>query len=295
MILTTYSSLSPLFDYQYLDFLSVDGLINRLVVLRPILVGFIIPFVISLSRNLTDSHKAASNFASFLDKLSKLFIRLESCCPRYAEYQFLFSNAPGLQNALCVFYATVVRFCAKSIQIVQRPGEIIFSSLIVICCRADGSTSKGLCNLLSLFGTHLNETLALSKRSYKARVRISRKRLVLHQTRRLLKSELPNLNTEHSVDVSMIESLIDLAKKREAGNWSMTSGNQELADSFFSISFQCTTISVHWSKHVRNDTVPPAHGWKTLSSMTRGWLKVNLRSSGYLAFLAQAKVSLPLL
>lgn len=74
----------------------------------------------------TDIYKAASNFASYFDKLSKWFIKLESCFPRYTEYQFLFGGAPRLQRALCEFYATVIRFCQKSIQIVQRTGEVLF-------------------------------------------------------------------------------------------------------------------------------------------------------------------------
>lgn len=92
----------------------------------------------------TDNHKAASNYASYFDKLSKWFIKLEGCCPRYAEYQFLFADAPGLQKALCEFYATVIRFCTRSIKIVQRTGKFTILNLV------SSSRSK-----IQLFGSYV--------------------------------------------------------------------------------------------------------------------------------------------
>lgn len=92
--------------------------------------------------SMADIYKAAINFASYFDKLSTWFMKLGSYCPRYAEYQFLFADAPGLQKALCEFYATVIRFCTRSIQIVQRTGMSFFLNL-VISLNSQGPISLG--------------------------------------------------------------------------------------------------------------------------------------------------------
>jgi hypothetical protein len=66
--------------------------------------------------------QAVNNIVSFFDKLSELFLKLGSCCPRYSEYQFLFADSVRLQKALCTFFATIVNFCTKAIQALNKPG-----------------------------------------------------------------------------------------------------------------------------------------------------------------------------
>ncbi len=58
----------------------------------------------------------------YFDKLSEWFMRLGTACPRYAEYQGLFSQSARLQKALDAFYATIVRFCGRAVQIMERSG-----------------------------------------------------------------------------------------------------------------------------------------------------------------------------
>ena len=66
---------------------------------------------------------AASNFTSFFDKLSEWFMKLQGCCPRFSEYQFLHPDSVRLQRVLCSFYATIVHFCTKALQAIGRTGK----------------------------------------------------------------------------------------------------------------------------------------------------------------------------
>ncbi|KAI9766767.1 MAG: hypothetical protein M1839_004771 [Geoglossum umbratile] len=65
-----------------------------------------------------------SNFSSYFDKLSTMFMNLRSHCPIYSEYQILYPCSARLQTALCTFYATVVHFCKKAIEVIQRKGVV---------------------------------------------------------------------------------------------------------------------------------------------------------------------------
>jgi hypothetical protein len=71
--------------------------------------------------------KIASTVATYYDKLSEWFMRLGTTCPRYAEYQSLFSQSTGLQKALDAFFGTVVRFCGRAIQVMERSGTLFVS------------------------------------------------------------------------------------------------------------------------------------------------------------------------
>lgn len=72
---------------------------------------------------------AASNFTNFFDKLTEWFMKLQSFCPRYSEYQFLHPDSPRLQRALSSYYAIVVRFCTKAVQVIART-SMSFSHLL---------------------------------------------------------------------------------------------------------------------------------------------------------------------
>ena len=67
---------------------------------------------------------AASNFTSFFEKLSELSMKIQAYCPRFSEYQYLHSNSERLQRALCVYYATVVQFCTKVVEVISRNGKL---------------------------------------------------------------------------------------------------------------------------------------------------------------------------
>lgn len=85
----------------------------------------VLPAIIIYS-DITNASKALNNIVSFLDKLSEVFLRLGSCCPRFTQYQFLFTDSVRLQNALCAFYATIVNFCTKAVQALNNPGASLF-------------------------------------------------------------------------------------------------------------------------------------------------------------------------
>ncbi len=57
---------------------------------------------------------AASTFSTFFEKLSGWFMKSQSLCPRIVEYQSLYPDSKWLQEALCIYYATVIRFCANT-------------------------------------------------------------------------------------------------------------------------------------------------------------------------------------
>ncbi|KAH0551737.1 hypothetical protein GP486_007045, partial [Trichoglossum hirsutum] len=52
-----------------------------------------------------------------------MFMNLRNHCPIYSEYQILYPSSTRLQTALCTFYATVVHFCKKALEVIQRKGE----------------------------------------------------------------------------------------------------------------------------------------------------------------------------
>lgn len=68
--------------------------------------------------------EATNNIVSFFDKLSETFLRLSVYCPRYSEYRLLFGDSTRLQKALCDFYASIISFCTKAIQAIEKPGNI---------------------------------------------------------------------------------------------------------------------------------------------------------------------------
>ena len=59
-------------------------------------------------------------------------MRLQTSCPRFVEYQFLYPDSLRLQRALCSFYATVVRFCAKAVEVIGRTGSHPFFAFVLL-------------------------------------------------------------------------------------------------------------------------------------------------------------------
>ncbi|KAI9773765.1 MAG: hypothetical protein M1839_001997 [Geoglossum umbratile] len=65
---------------------------------------------------------ATVNFAEYFEKLSKRVAQLSTYCPRLSEYEKLFGASLRLQDALSDFYAIIVVFCSKALQVVQEKG-----------------------------------------------------------------------------------------------------------------------------------------------------------------------------
>ncbi|MCJ1248752.1 hypothetical protein MMC30_005971 [Trapelia coarctata] len=57
----------------------------------------------------------ASNFSSYFDKLTALFMDIGRSCPRYSDFGSLYPSSSGLQTALCEYYAVVIQLCRQAI------------------------------------------------------------------------------------------------------------------------------------------------------------------------------------
>ncbi|CAN9448759.1 unnamed protein product [Alternaria alternata] len=72
----------------------------------------------------------SSNFAEYFDKLSERVAQLSNYCPRFSEYEKLFSTSTRLQQALSDFYAVVVSFCSKALHVIKEKGVKQFSKSV---------------------------------------------------------------------------------------------------------------------------------------------------------------------
>lgn len=63
---------------------------------------------------------AASNVASYFDKVTSMIMAVGQRCPTLQKFGLLYPTSIDLQAALCEYYAIVVRFCAKVIEVSQR-------------------------------------------------------------------------------------------------------------------------------------------------------------------------------
>ncbi|KAH7010053.1 hypothetical protein EDB80DRAFT_714408 [Ilyonectria destructans] len=62
-----------------------------------------------------------SNFVSYYDAVSDLFMNLGRLCPRFAEYQILYPNSTRLQKSLSDFHASIVCCCKHVVEAARRP------------------------------------------------------------------------------------------------------------------------------------------------------------------------------
>ncbi|KAH8667894.1 hypothetical protein BGZ61DRAFT_498355 [Ilyonectria robusta] len=62
-----------------------------------------------------------SNFVSYYDAVSDLFMDLGRLCPRFAEYQILYPNSARLQKSLSNFHASIVNCCKHVVEAARRP------------------------------------------------------------------------------------------------------------------------------------------------------------------------------
>ncbi|KAI6747494.1 hypothetical protein HG530_015874 [Fusarium avenaceum] len=65
----------------------------------------------------------AVNYTSYFESLSALFMELSNQCPRFAEYQALYTTSTRLQKVLCDFHAAIIRCCKHVVEAIQRPWQ----------------------------------------------------------------------------------------------------------------------------------------------------------------------------
>ena len=63
---------------------------------------------------------AASNISSYFEKVTALLMGLGKFCPTYEKFAHLFPGCADLQNALCGYYAVIVRLSIKILEVSQR-------------------------------------------------------------------------------------------------------------------------------------------------------------------------------
>ncbi|KAH8660327.1 hypothetical protein BX600DRAFT_438539 [Xylariales sp. PMI_506] len=64
-----------------------------------------------------------SNFTSYYEAASKLFVKLGNLCPLFTEYQILYPSSLRLQKSLVDFYASIVCFCKHLVLSLKRPWQ----------------------------------------------------------------------------------------------------------------------------------------------------------------------------
>ncbi|VUC23261.1 unnamed protein product [Clonostachys rosea] len=64
-----------------------------------------------------------SNYTSYFEELSQVFMRFNSYCPKFEEYQVLFPTSARVQEALCKFHVSIIKFCKHAVEAIQRPWQ----------------------------------------------------------------------------------------------------------------------------------------------------------------------------
>ena len=62
------------------------------------------------------------NFPNYFEKLVKGFAQLSTCCPQLNTYEKLFKESTRLQTSLSDFYALIVLFCIKALEVNLEKG-----------------------------------------------------------------------------------------------------------------------------------------------------------------------------
>lgn len=63
---------------------------------------------------------AASNVASYFEKVTSMIMTIGKSCPTYQQFGQLYPGCTELQHALCDYYAAVVQLCIKIVQVSRR-------------------------------------------------------------------------------------------------------------------------------------------------------------------------------
>lgn len=62
----------------------------------------------------------ATNHASFLEKLSTLFMEIGRSAPRYQELVLVYHRSSDVQKRICEYFVTLVQMCTKAVQFTRR-------------------------------------------------------------------------------------------------------------------------------------------------------------------------------
>ncbi|KAJ5215277.1 uncharacterized protein N7498_001684 [Penicillium cinerascens] len=74
----------------------------------------------------------ASNVASYFDKVTGMIMGIGKSCPTYQQFGLLYPGCPGLQRALCDYYAVIIDICVKIIEVSRRTAlEQTLSSILI--------------------------------------------------------------------------------------------------------------------------------------------------------------------
>src|SRR5271155_454159 len=65
---------------------------------------------------------AASNIASYFDKVTSMIMTIGRFSPTYRQFGQLYPGCLELQKALCEYYAIIIRLCIKIVEVSQRSG-----------------------------------------------------------------------------------------------------------------------------------------------------------------------------
>ncbi|KAH8703398.1 hypothetical protein BGW36DRAFT_288956 [Talaromyces proteolyticus] len=64
----------------------------------------------------------ATNYLSFLDKFSELFMNIGRSAPRYQNLSLLYPQSSDLQRSVCEYFTTLVQLCTKAVKFTRKSG-----------------------------------------------------------------------------------------------------------------------------------------------------------------------------
>lgn len=96
----------------------------------------------------------ATNHASFLEKLSTLFMEIGRSAPRYQELALVYHRSSDLQKRICEYFITLVQLCTKAVQFTRRNG---LNRLLVTTLRSFDSEFGEFTQKLGALGNAIKE------------------------------------------------------------------------------------------------------------------------------------------
>ena len=76
-----------------------------------------------LLRRLLTIQQLISNYTSYFERLSHLFMKVGRDCPKYTQFGALYPSSSKLQKALCDYYAVIVRLCKHAVDSLRQPSK----------------------------------------------------------------------------------------------------------------------------------------------------------------------------
>ncbi|KAI9765660.1 MAG: hypothetical protein M1840_007217 [Geoglossum simile] len=178
-----------------------------------------------------------SRFSTYFDKLSTVFMNIRNNCPRYMEYQALYTDSERLQAALCNYYATIVRLCQKAIEVGQRQGlqqltvvlwrpfETEFGSFEAEL-RRQSEEVKDEISLASKQAADRERLLQIAERKKSSRYRIQGNlhRIEEHKWRLQVDQRESRLRRQHLLEkLSDYDYMFSFKQARKKKHWTTTS------------------------------------------------------------------------